>query len=393
MSPDNGFPFPVLVCDYCHDFISKFHIFFEFVKENQEKLTLDTNKLREEVIFVPEEVIFEEITDTVSIKQEKKKRPPKLKKNQIKLKESMIKELKQGGSLNPTIANKLESLKLFICDHCDKYYALHPKTMLNHIMKCKDKSVPQIPSYRRVPSKDELIVSCPLCPPHALKFVNDKVLQLHLGEHANFDRIDKIRREGFQSPLHACLHCERRFASDGEYKSHLKNHEKDAFMTCELCGRTTVAANLAAHLQNHFKKFFCEFCSLVCKSQYDLQKHINRRHTGPQYFECSFCLIRIKRKARLEKHELKCKGPGTISPCNHCGDTFQTNGERKKHIRRLHIGYHCRICQLEFENVSRLSRHTKSREHKEKSLEMRQQRARVKAEQTQKSKSTSKFLI
>lgn len=375
----DGKDLPLLVCDYCHDFITKFHVFYEFVRENQERLELESCQIKEEVVSEATSVI-------APVKLKKRKNAPSIKKNQLNLKQSVIKELKNGATLNPSLG--LAPSNLYLCDHCDKYYSLHPKQILNHIRKCKDKK-----SFRKVPTQDELIVSCPLCPPHALKLKNDRVLELHLGEHSNFDRIDKSRVKAGQTPLIPCPNCERRFASTGEYLSHLKIHEKDAFMTCELCGRTTVAANLSAHLQNHFKKFCCEFCSLACKSQYDLQKHINRRHSGPQFFECFYCNLRIKRKVRLEKHLKNCRGPGTVWPCPHCGETFNGNNERKRHIRHRHIGFRCRICGIEFENVSSLNRHMKGEEHKTRSVEKRLARARAKTGQVQKSKSTSKFLI
>lgn len=353
----SGNDLPVLVCDYCHDFILKFYVFYEFVKENQERLSLEVPPKKEDVPSV--------------VSTDRQKTPPpvrrrKLKKKQLNLPSSVIKDLKSGLPPSPSLVQTLASSRLFLCDHCDNYYSLHAKVLLVHVKRCKNKQS----------SEAELVVACPLCQPRAPKMRNDQVLQLHLREHERLSRIDESRIRTGQTPLLPCPDCERRFSSKLNLETHMRNHVKDAFMTCEVCGRTVVASSLTAHLLSHSKKFFCEFCSLACTTKHDLQKHVRRRHAAPESYECSYCKSPFKTKGRLEKHITFCRGPGTIRPCPHCGKLFDEYNQRKIHIRQEHIGFRCRICALEFINVSRFNRHMRTSEHLGKSEEKRLERGK-----------------
>uniref|UniRef100_A0A336M423 CSON011836 protein n=1 Tax=Culicoides sonorensis TaxID=179676 RepID=A0A336M423_CULSO len=343
----------MMICYYCSDFINNFYEFYESVRKNHDDFLTATEKSQAEISF-QEQNISPQDTD----------KDLKRKDDELNIESEVI------DYCHEPLSDAEFNLNEEICDD----------EIFKSDIKNTKKEIKKIPSYRKVPSQKELIISCPLCPSHALKLKNEKILKLHLAEHANFDRIDENRVNTGQSPLLRCPNCERRFASDSELKSHLDNHQRNAFMTCELCGRTTVAANLSAHLQNHFKRYFCEFCSLVSKSRYDLEKHIKRKHSGPQFYECAHCNKKLKRKKLLEKHIRTCLGPGRSRVCPHCGVVFESFSKRKKHINLVHIGYNCRICDIALSSQYQYKKHILGREHKEKSLEKKLSRANAKPE-------------
>lgn len=367
------------------------------VKENQEFLLNELTSVKTE----PETEFYEDyrVEDSrcpspVSVKEEnvslesKKERTRKnisvVKKGSVFIDEESIQKYKTGGKLNVQILSELNLKSLFICDYCDKYFTTQTQ-ITSHVIKCnasrrKKNSKPERPSYRRVPKPHELIISCPLCPPNALKFKNHEILQLHLTEHDRFERIDQNRTERNLSSLMQCPNCERRFGIDEEFEAHLKNHQVGRFMTCELCGRSIVSSSLKTHLKLHFKRFCCEFCSHKFRNRCDLMKHIRLNHERPDNYECNFCRKKIKHKAALEKHLEFCRGPGTVGPCIHCGQKFLSRSDRMYHVQKFHLGYVCRMCNVQLEGVTALKNHRKSEEHKKKSYEARLRREQLKQE-------------
>lgn len=296
----------------------------------------------------------------------------------------MIKRYKEGAPLEPTLKAKLAKNynRLYICDYCDSYHTFSKPRMINHVLECKDTTClppKQQASYNKAPEKDMLTVPCPLCPPDALKMKNERILQLHLKEHAAYARLDKDRNSrGAQFPLIQCTHCERRLRSESEFQSHLKKHENDELMTCELCGRTTVTSNLRSHLRHHFKRIICEFCSKVFKNPSGLQKHISAKHSGPEFFVCDRCNAKIRREQKFKEHLAVCRGPGTVWPCIHCGESFESNSHRHYHVKKFHIGYKCKMCAIEVKSVTQLKHHYKSEAHKQRSQEKRAELAQNK---------------
>uniref|UniRef100_A0A336M813 CSON011839 protein n=1 Tax=Culicoides sonorensis TaxID=179676 RepID=A0A336M813_CULSO len=415
ISPDNGFP--IWLCDFCQNTIEQFYTFYEIVAENQEKLAVELEellneetetiefKIEDELDLEEDEneeiwevlhddeietedskivIVNEDSLDSIKkFEQKKQRRSQKVRERRCTMSRDMIKKYKDGAPLDPDLKAKLAKHynKLYICDYCDYFYTFTKKRMVSHVLECKDTwSLPQKirESFKTIPSKESLTIPCPLCPPDALKMKNEKILEFHLKEHADYDRIDKERLERGYPPLIPCPKCERRLRNEVEFHSHLKKHENDDLMTCELCGRTTVASNLRSHLRNHFKKIICEFCSKVFKNQSTLLNHINAKHNGPEFFECERCHTKIRREQKFQKHLEMCQGPGTVWPCIHCGETFKSNSNRHYHVKKFHIGYKCKMCGIEVKSVTQLKHHYKSEAHKQRSLKKREELAQNK---------------
>lgn len=384
ISPENQLP--VILCRYCYNTIDQFHLYFTAVAENQVKL----EELLHERAAVDEIKIEQESHDEgardaeVGNYIEVSGKPSPIVQKRSKryaISTYMVRRYKEGLPLEPALKAKLAKNynKLYICHYCD-YYTFHKPRLVNHVLECKDSSCspPSQISYKTVPDKDLLVVPCPLCPPDALKMKNEKILQLHLKEHADFDRIDRDRIERGCQPLIPCPRCERRLRSQAEFLTHMKKHENDEFMTCELCGRTTVTTNLRSHLRNHFKKIICEFCSKVFKNPSGLQRHIVSKHSGPEFYLCEKCNRKIRRKKKFKEHLAVCRGPGTIWPCIHCGEKFESNSHRHYHVKKFHIGYKCKMCSIEVKSVTQLKHHYKSEAHKQRAQEKRAEIAQSK---------------
>lgn len=396
------------VCEYCYNFITQFHEFYEIVKENQDYLENDINfiKIEQEIepdVYDPEMVIKDEedpiIMAPVRVKNEKVAEAPNnvshikketknsvyvVKNDTIVISDQLIQKYKAGGSLDSQVKSRLKGKSLFICDHCDKNFT-NKTRIAAHVIKCnmnrlKSSTKVERPSYRRVPKPHELTVPCPLCPPNALKFKNTEILSLHLTEHDRFELISQQSWASKKKTLMQCPHCERRFGNDDEFEAHLKNHKEGRFMTCELCGRSIVSSSLKTHLKLHFKRFCCEFCSHKFRNRSDLMKHIRLNHDRPDNYECHFCMKKIRHKPALEKHLEFCRGPGSVGPCVHCGQNFVTKSDRMYHVQKFHTGYVCRMCNLQLEGVTALKNHRKSEQHKNKSYEARMQREKLKQE-------------
>lgn len=408
ISQENGLP--VIVCIFCYNTIVQFHAYFVCVAENQEKLTSELEELLQEEVTRDEikveddeewHVLEEDIVETspgdignyieihageesdVDLTETTKNESFTTKRSKrFIISDEMIKKYKEGASLEPSLKEKLAKKynKLFICHFCEFYTFSKPR-IVSHVLECKDTWClpPKIrASYRTIPDKEMLTIPCPLCPSDALKMKNDRILQLHLTEHADFDRIDRDRLKRGCPPLIPCPRCERRLRTEIEFHSHLKKHANDELFTCELCGRTTLKSNLRSHLRNHFKKIICEFCSKVFKNPSGLQKHIKAKHSGPEFFVCDRCNMKIRREQKFKEHLSVCRGPGTVWPCIHCGETFESNSHRHYHVKKFHIGYKCKMCGVEVKSVTQLKHHYKSEAHKQRSQEKRAEIAKSK---------------
>uniref|UniRef100_A0A336KKV6 CSON011835 protein n=1 Tax=Culicoides sonorensis TaxID=179676 RepID=A0A336KKV6_CULSO len=389
--PGNGLS--VVICDYCYNFINEFYSFYENVKENQVYLknelhTVDLDHKPDNLSEYEVQIVLEteEIGTEMEISDQNSKINNKstTKKKSFQLSQSQIMKYKAGAPLDKCDVKKLDGNPLFICDNCDKFYT-NKAVFTNHVMKCLNVSIKRRqfedkPSYRKVPNPDELTISCHLCPSHAIKFKSEEILALHLTEHDRFDRIDQNRLNRGLPQLMQCPHCERRYGNPDEFKIHLKNHESGRFMTCELCGRSIITSCLKTHLKLHFKKFCCEFCSHKFRTRCDLMRHIRLNHERPEYYECHHCLKKIKHKSVLEKHLENCRGPNTVGPCVHCGETFSSKSDRMYHVQKYHIGYICRTCGIQVDGVTALKNHRKSDGHKQKSNEARMRREKLKQE-------------
>lgn len=343
----------MIACEYCYNFITQFHSFYENVKENQDFLVneLEARRKQEENASQDEATVHVEIED------------PNLSEN-----------------FNEILTETKE--EIFVCHFCEKSFK--NKTQLStHFTKCSKNDVnlkTEKPSYRIIPKPHELTVSCDLCPPQALKFKNDQILALHMTEHDRYERIDQSRAERGLHSLIPCPNCERRFSLQDEYESHLKNHESGRLMTCELCGRSIVSSSLKTHLKLHFKRFCCEICSHTFRNRCDMQKHIRLNHDRPDSYECHYCLKRIRYKSALERHLEFCRGPGTVGPCIHCGERFASRSDRMYHVQKFHTGYVCRTCNIQLKGVTALKNHRKSEAHKKMSHEARLRREEMKQE-------------
>lgn len=397
ISSENGLP--VVVCDFCYNTIEQFHSFFRAVLENQEKLKMELQELLQEQEtgevklefeendddeewhvmnesdveenFSSEVGNFIEKSDLSSMK--KREKPPRTKR--FTLPNHVVQKYKSGAPLDADLDEKLSKNqnKLYICDHCPNFHTISKARMVCHVRECRNLSFKRRLSLKM--SHEMLMISCPKCPSDALKMKNDEILQLHLQEHADVEELDRNRvLRGFP-PLIPCPKCERRLRTDADFISHMQKHEIDDLMTCELCGRTTVKSNLRSHLRNHFKKIVCEFCSKVFKNQTNLKRHILAKHTNSELFVCDRCNMRIKRENKFKEHLSVCRGPDTVWPCIHCGETFQSNSHRHYHVKKFHIGYKCKMCAIEVRSVTQLKHHYTSDAHKLKSAEKRERLA------------------
>uniref|UniRef100_K7GA06 Zinc finger protein 142 n=1 Tax=Pelodiscus sinensis TaxID=13735 RepID=K7GA06_PELSI len=124
---------------------------------------------------------------------------------------------------------------------------------------------------------------------------------------------------------------------------HMRKHTGDLRYQCNQCSyRCHRADQLSSHkLRHQGKSLICEVCGFACKRKYELQKHMQVKHSQNYQvpvFQCQFCTYQTKYKQALLNHE-NCKHTKQrefrCALCSHC--TF-SNTSLFFHKRKVH-GY------------------------------------------------------
>ncbi|XP_043550281.1 zinc finger protein 142 isoform X2 [Chiloscyllium plagiosum] len=230
----------------------------------------------------------------------------------------------------------------FHCDQCD--------------FVCSNKHVFRRHKRRGHPGSEEL--ACSFCP---FKTFNPVEYNDHVGKmHAN-------------EKIHKCSECDFATAHKRVLNRHILLHTGEKPHKCELCDFTCRDVGyLSKHMLTHSddKNYMCTECGYITKWKHYLTVHM-RKHTGDLRYHCNQCSYRCHRADQLSSHKLRHQGKSLI--CEVCGFACKRKYELQKHMQVKHSKdyqmplYQCQYCSYQTRYKQALLNHEncKHTKHKE----------------------------
>ncbi|XP_062907481.1 zinc finger protein 142 isoform X1 [Mobula hypostoma] len=230
----------------------------------------------------------------------------------------------------------------FHCDQCD--------------FVCSNKHVFRRHKRRGHPGSEEL--ACDFCP---YKTFNPVEFSDHVGKmHAN-------------EKIHKCSECDFATAHKRVLHRHVLLHTGEKPHKCELCDFTCRDMGyLSKHMLTHsdHKNYMCTECGYITKWKHYLTVHM-RKHTGDLRYHCNQCSYRCHRADQLSSHKLRHQGKSLI--CEVCGFACKRKYELQKHMQVKHSKdyqlplHQCQYCSYQTQYKQALlshenCRHTRLRE-------------------------------
>ncbi|XP_059823543.1 zinc finger protein 142 isoform X2 [Hypanus sabinus] len=230
----------------------------------------------------------------------------------------------------------------FHCDQCD--------------FVCSNKHVFRRHKRRGHPGSEEL--ACDFCP---YKTFNPVEFSDHVGKmHAN-------------EKIHKCSECDFATAHKRVLNRHILLHTGEKPHKCELCDFTCRDMGyLSKHMLTHsdHKNYMCTECGYITKWKHYLTVHM-RKHTGDLRYHCNQCSYRCHRADQLSSHKLRHQGKSLI--CEVCGFACKRKYELQKHMQVKHSKdyqlplHQCQYCSYQTQYKQALlshenCRHTRLRE-------------------------------
>ena len=111
----------------------------------------------------------------------------------------------------------------------------------------------------------------------------------------------------------------------------IRNGEKKAVHTCEVCGKTfTWSSALSAHKKTHTNlwPYKCNKCPKVFKHSSNLWNH-KRTHNTEKPFECDLCGQHLKRRGNLKRHILTQHDAEEAEECLRTSKQFEASRAKK----------------------------------------------------------------
>ncbi|KAM4605450.1 uncharacterized protein ACJ7VT_017694 isoform 2-T2 [Polymixia lowei] len=124
---------------------------------------------------------------------------------------------------------------------------------------------------------------------------------------------------------------------------------------CTECGKFFI--NIKPHTCEYkIKPYSCNICGKRCVSEHALKIHC-KIHKEDYVHQCKFCFATFK--TRLDKLAHEDAHPSSHKPyqCPDCSETFSTIRARRVHQQGHRGSNNCRVCDMEFDSLSRLQRH------------------------------------
>ncbi|XP_072117148.1 zinc finger protein 142 isoform X2 [Mobula birostris] len=230
----------------------------------------------------------------------------------------------------------------FHCDQCD--------------FVCSNKHIFRRHKRRGHPGSEEL--ACDFCP---YKTFNPVEFSDHVGKmHAN-------------EKIHKCSECDFATAHKRVLHRHVLLHTGEKPHKCELCDFTCRDMGyLSKHMLTHsdHKNYMCTECGYITKWKHYLTVHM-RKHTGDLRYHCNQCSYRCHRADQLSSHKLRHQGKSLI--CEVCGFACKRKYELQKHMQVKHSKdyqlplHQCQYCSYQTQYKQALlshenCRHTRLRE-------------------------------
>ncbi|KFW88480.1 Zinc finger protein 142, partial [Phalacrocorax carbo] len=200
-------------------------------------------------------------------------------------------------------------------------------------------------------------------------------LQCSFCPYATFNPVefhDHVGKMHANEKIHKCTECAFATAHKRVLIRHMLLHTGEKPHKCELCNFTCRDASyLSKHMLTHSndKNFMCTECGYITKWKHYLNVHM-RKHTGDLRYDCNQCSYRCHRADQLSSHKLRHQGKSLI--CEVCGFACKRKYELQKHMQAKHSQnyqvpiFQCQYCTYQTKYKQALLNHENCKHTKQK---------------------------
>ncbi|XP_051479990.1 zinc finger protein 142 isoform X3 [Apus apus] len=200
-------------------------------------------------------------------------------------------------------------------------------------------------------------------------------LQCSFCPYATFNPVefhDHVGKMHANEKIHKCSECAFATAHKRVLIRHMLLHTGEKPHKCELCNFTCRDVSyLSKHMLTHSndKNFMCTECGYITKWKHYLNVHM-RKHTGDLRYQCNQCSYRCHRADQLSSHKLRHQGKSLI--CEVCGFTCKRKYELQKHMQAKHSQnyqvpiFQCQYCTYQTKYKQALLNHENCKHTKQK---------------------------
>ncbi|XP_068805004.1 zinc finger protein 142 isoform X1 [Struthio camelus] len=220
---------------------------------------------------------------------------------------------------------------------------------------CSNKHVFRKHKKQGHPGSEQL--QCSFCP-----FATFNPVEFH-------DHVGKMHAN---EKIHKCTECAFATAHKRVLIRHMLLHTGEKPHKCELCDFTCRDVSyLSKHMLTHSndKNFMCTECGYITKWKHYLNVHM-RKHTGDLRYQCNQCSYRCHRADQLSSHKLRHQGKSLI--CEVCGFACKRKYELQKHMQAKHSQnyqvpiFQCQYCTYQTKYKQALLNHENCKHTKQK---------------------------
>ncbi|NXW40611.1 ZN142 protein, partial [Nyctiprogne leucopyga] len=200
-------------------------------------------------------------------------------------------------------------------------------------------------------------------------------LQCSFCPYATFNPVefhDHVGKMHANEKIHKCTECSFATAHKRVLIRHMLLHTGEKPHKCELCDFTCRDVSyLSKHMLTHSndKNFMCTECGYITKWKQYLNVHM-RKHTGDLRYQCNQCSYRCHRADQLSSHKLRHQGKSLI--CEVCGFACKRKYELQKHMQAKHSQnyqvpvFRCQYCTYQTKYKQALLNHENCKHTKQK---------------------------
>ncbi|NXQ60108.1 ZN142 protein, partial [Anthoscopus minutus] len=200
-------------------------------------------------------------------------------------------------------------------------------------------------------------------------------LQCSFCPYATFNPVefhDHVGKMHANEKIHKCTECAFATAHKRVLIRHMLLHTGEKPHKCELCDFTCRDVSyLSKHMLTHSndKNFMCTECGYITKWKHYLNVHM-RKHTGDLRYQCNQCSYRCHRADQLSSHKLRHQGKSLI--CEVCGFACKRKYELQKHMQSKHSQnyqvpvFQCQYCTYQTKYKQALLNHENCKHTKQK---------------------------